>query len=194
MDFGSIVIANRSYRRFDQSVAISQETLRELVGLTTRVPSAMNAQALRYILINDAQKNATIFENLAWAAALPDWPGPSEGERPSAYVVVLTDTRIKSMPDVDAGIAMQTMLLGAAERGLGGCMFGSIRKAAVVEALQIPEHVELRWIVALGKPVEKVVLEPMGAAGSTKYHRDADRTHYVPKRSLDDLILQIGER
>lgn len=189
MDFGTIVAANRSYRRFDQSVEISQETLRELVGLTTRVPSAMNAQALRYILINDAQKNAAIFENLAWAAALPDWPGPSEGERPSAYVVVLTDTRIESLPDVDAGIAMQTILLGAAERGLGGCMFGSIRKAAVTEALQIPEHFELRWIIALGKPIEKVVLEPMGADGSTKYHRDADGTHVVPKRSLEDLIL-----
>ena len=190
MKFEELVEKNRSYRRFKQDVQVSTETLRELVALTTKVPSGMNAQPLRYILSNEAEGNAKIFETLAWAGSLPDWPGPSEGERPAAYIVVLNDTRIKSLAVVDSGLAMQTILLGAVERGLGGCMFGSIKKNTLAEELQLSDHYEILWVIALGVPVETVVLEPVGSDGSTKYHRDAAGVHYVPKRSLSDVILE----
>ncbi len=189
MQLEELVGRNRSYRRFKQDSPISRATLEELVALTTKVPSAMNAQPLRYILVNDTTTNATIFENLAWAGALPDWPGPKDGERPAAYIVVLGDTRIKSLSAVDSGIAMQTMLLGAVERELGGCIFGSIQRKPVAAALEVPEHLEILWIVALGVPVETVVLEAVPADGSMKYHRDENGTHYVPKRSLDEVII-----
>lgn len=195
MSLAELVEKNRSYRRFKQDVPVSRETLEELVALTTKVPSGMNAQSLRYVLSNDPEMNGKIFENLAWAGALPDWPGPSEGERPAAYIVVLNDTRIKSLAVVDSGIAMQTILLGAVERGLGGCIFGSVKKAAVAGALQLPEQYEILWVIALGVPVETVVLEALGDGGDTAYHRDAAGFHYVPKRPLSDLIInETGPR
>ena len=63
--------------------------------------------------------NKRVFGTPAWAGFLKDWDGPEPGEQPTGYVVVLVDTAINPNADQDVGIACQTMLLGAAERGLG---------------------------------------------------------------------------
>jgi nitroreductase len=184
-----IVLKNRSYRRFDQSVRVERETLRELVDLARLSPSGANAQPLKYLLSNEPGRNALIFEKLAWAGYLKDWPGPQEGERPAAYIVILGDTRIKPEFGVDPGIAAQSMLLGAVERGLGGCILASIKRAELAADLNIPEHFEILLVIALGAPVEKVVIEAVGEDGDIRYWRDEQSVHHVPKRALDDLIL-----
>ena len=114
------------------------DVLRELVGLARVTPSARNVQPLRYILVCDPQVNAGIFSTLAWAGYLKDWDGPVEGERPAAYVVVLGDTTLGQSFGADEGIAVQTMLLGAVERGFGGCMLGSIQRDASTHAARHP--------------------------------------------------------
>ena len=101
-----LVVKNRSYRRFDEKVDIKIETLRELVDLARLSASAMNAQPLKYILSCDRQKNSLIFPHLVWAAFLKTWPGPSEGERPSGYIVILGDTDVRRFCEYDAGIAL----------------------------------------------------------------------------------------
>jgi nitroreductase len=137
-----MILKNRSYRRFHQDVAIEIETLRELVDLARLSASASNTQPLKFVLSCDPQKNAQIFSCLAWAAYLKDWPGPAEGERPSAYIVILGDTQISQSFGVNHGIAAQSILLGATEKGLGGCMIGSIKKPELAQALNIPPHFE----------------------------------------------------
>ena len=132
-----IVLRNRSYRRFYEDHKIDSETLRDLIALARVTPSAANRQPLKYILSNSAEKNEKIFETLAWAGYLKDWPGPEPGERPSAYIVVLGDTEIIKDFSADPGIAMQTILLGAVEGGLGGCMFGSVKRSLLSENLDI---------------------------------------------------------
>ena len=122
-----LVIENRSYRRFHQEVPVELETLRELVDLARLSASAANLQPLKYILSCDAEKNASVFPHLSWAGYLKDWPGPGEGERPSAYIVILGDTEISRSFGCDHGIAAQTILLGASEKGLGGCMIGAVK-------------------------------------------------------------------
>ncbi|MFC1901140.1 nitroreductase family protein [Chloroflexota bacterium] len=184
-----LVLQNRSYRRFDQSVEISMETLKELVDLARNSASATNRQPLKYILSNEPEKNAKVFETVGWAGLLKDWPGPAEGERPSAYIVILLDTEIAQNAGCDHGIAAQSILLGATEKGLGGCMLGSANKDALRKNLSIPEKYDIALVVALGKPGEKVVLETMGEDGSFAYWRDAESVHYVPKRKLDDIII-----
>lgn len=184
-----LILQNRSYRRFYQDEAISEETLRELVDLARLSPSASNMQAMKYVISADPEKNARIFPALAWAAALPDWPGPEEGERPSGYIIIVEDTEIKQKFGVDHGIVAQSMLLGAVEKGLGGCMLGSIRKDELRKALNLPERYEIRLVVALGKPKEKVVVETVGPDGNVKYWRGAEGTHHVPKRALEELII-----
>ncbi|MCX7987459.1 MAG: nitroreductase family protein, partial [Bacteroidales bacterium] len=116
------------------------------------------------------------------------WPGPSEGERPTAYIVMLLDKNISEQPFCDHGIAAQTILLGAVEKGLGGCILMSIKKDMLREALQIPHTLEILMVIALGKPAEKIVIDPMPANGDFKYWRDEEGIHHVPKRSLSELI------
>lgn len=184
-----LVLKSRSYRRFYQEEQISMETLRDLVDLGRLAPTGSNLQPLKYVLSTDPERNAKIFSTCAWAGYLKDWPGPEEGERPSAYIVILGDTKISRSFSTDYGIAAQTIMLGATELGLGGCMIGSIRRADLVKALGIPEQYEVLLVLALGKPKEKVVIDPIGPDGSIKYWRDEQQVHHVPKREMKDIIL-----
>jgi len=183
------IIKNRSYRRFYEEAHIEFKTLRELVDLARLSASAGNLQPLKYILSSDPQKNALIFPHLAWAGYLKDWPGPGKGERPSAYIIILGDIKISQCFGCDHGIAAQSILLGAAEKGLGGCMIGSIKRQELRKALDISSRYEILLVLALGKPREKVVIETVGPNGDIKYWRDSEGLHHVPKRALDELIV-----
>jgi len=184
-----LILKNRSYRRFYQEVDIKLETLRELVDLARLSASAMNAQPLKYIISCEPQRNSLIFPHLAWARYITGWSGPSEGERPSAYIIILGDTEISRFVDYDAGIAAQSIMLGATEKGLGGCMIASIEREGLRKALEIPARYEILLALALGKPKETVVIETVGPSGDTKYWRDNKSVHHVPKRPLDDIII-----
>jgi len=133
--------------------------------------------------------NEKIFPKLGWAGYLKDWPGPARGERPSAYIIMLNDTTITTNYFCDHGIAAQSILLGAVEKGLGGCIIASVNKAKLAEELGIPGRLEILQVIALGEPKEKVVLEKVKDDGDIKYWRDKDQVHHVPKRSLDDIII-----
>ncbi|MBI9083293.1 MAG: nitroreductase family protein [Desulfobacterales bacterium] len=189
MELKDLVLKNRSYRRFDQEIPVGLETLRQLVDLARLSASGGNLQPLKYILVADPLKNAQVFSCLAWAGYLKEWPGPVEGERPSAYIVILGDKNIRQNVGCDHGIAAQSILLGATERGLGGCMIGSIRQEKLRQVLEIPPHCEILLVIALGKPKESVEIEAVGPEGEIKYWRSDDGTHHVPKRSLDEIIV-----
>ena len=184
-----LISKNRSYRRFFQEVDIKLETLRELVDLARLSASARNAQPLKYILSCGPQRNSLIFPHLAWARFLTGWSGPGEGERPSAYIIILGDTEISRFWDYDAGIAAQSIMLGATEKGLGGCMIANIQRERLRKALEVPPRYEILLVLALGKPKEKVVIETVGPSGDTKYWRDSKGVHHVPKRPLDEIII-----
>ena len=154
-----LILKNRSYRRFYQEVDIKLETLTELVDLARLSPSARNAQPLRYILSCEPQRNSLIFPHLAWARYLRGWPDPCEGERPSEYIIILGGTEISQSFGCDHGIAAQSIMLGAAEKGLGGCIIASIDRKELRKALVIPLRYEILLVLALGKPKEKVVIE-----------------------------------
>ncbi len=185
-----IILKNRSYRRFYQEVAVEFETLKELVDLARLSASAANLQPLKYILSCEPQKNALIFSSLSWAGYLKNWAGPSEGERPSAYIVVLGDTEISSSFQYDAGIAAQSILLGVTEKGLGGCIIASVERDELRKSLKIPLRYEILLVIALGKPKEKVVIEEVGKPGDIRYWRDNENVHHVPKRSLSEVIIE----
>ena len=184
-----LVVKNRSTRRFIEE-KIDRKTLVELVDLARLAPCASNRQALKYIVSAEPEKNALIFPQLGWAAALRPWPGPSEGQRPSGYIVILGDKRITENFGADHGIAAQTIMLGATEKGLNGCMMGSVKKDALREALKIAPEFEILLVLALGKQGEKIVLEvlPPGAP-DYKYWRDAEGVHHVPKRTLEEILI-----
>ncbi len=186
-----LILKNRSYRRFYENVSIERGTLKELVDLARLSASSANRQPLKYILSCDPEKNTRIFPHLGWAGYLSDWPGPAEGERPSAYIIILGDTEISETVTHDHGIAAQSILLGAAEKGLGGCMIGSIQKQELRQTLAIPTRYDILLVIALGKPKETVIIESVGPESDIKYWRDEKGIHHVPKRPLDELIIDL---
>lgn len=193
MSVHDLIIKTRSIRRFDQSFKISSKTLGELVDLAAHSASAANLQPLKYILSTHEKKNEEIFSCLAWAAYLKDWKGPVDGQKPSAYIVVVGDETITKNFRCDHGIAAQSILLGATEKGLGGCMLAAINHKKIRQYLDIPEHLEVLLVIALGKPAETVVLEKAGPGESIRYWRSDDGVHHVPKRGMDEIIVSIHE-
>jgi nitroreductase len=190
MNFSDLVIKTRTYRRFDESHRIEYKSLRELVNLARISASAANRQPLKYLLYGNTDDCERIFPFTAWAGYLKDWPGPDRGERPTAYIVILGDKSITENFGVDHGISAQTIMLGANVEGLGGCIIQSIDREGLRNELSIPDRYEILLILALGKPVEKVVIDEI-RDGNIKYWRDNDNTHHVPKRSLDEIILKV---
>jgi len=189
VELKELITKNRSYRRFNQYVNIERRTLVELVNLARLSPSAANLQPLKYIISCEQETNESIFGTLAWAGYLKEWPGPCEGEKPSAYIVILGDTTITENFHCDHGIASQSILLGATEKGLGGCILGAIKRENLRKALNISRDFEILLIIALGKTNEKVQLETKDPGGDIKYWRDEQDIHHVPKRPLEEIIL-----
>ncbi|MDE6451757.1 MAG: nitroreductase family protein [Odoribacter sp.] len=189
----NLLIKNRSYRRFYQETRIPREVLEELVGQVRWCPSGRNAQPLRYAVLDAEEECARIFPLLAWAGYLTDWDGPVEGERPAAYVIQLLDTRIVTDCLCDDGIQAQTIMLGVAEKGFGGCIIKAFKNESLREVLALPEYMKILYVLALGKPKEQVVVEEMRGE-DYKYWRDAEGVHHVPKRAEKELIFRVGEK
>jgi nitroreductase len=181
---------SRSYRRFHQDQPLDEKTLLELVDLARLCPSAANRQPLKYLIACDPDRNATIFAHLRWAAALKDWPGPPEGQRPTGYIIIFGDSRISHNFYCDHGIAAQSILLAAVERGLGGCILASIDRDGLSRKLNLPTYLEILLVLALGRPAETVILEDGKSPDPVPYWRDSDQAHHVPKRPLDDLLVR----
>ena len=185
-----LILKNRSYRRFDQSEIVPMRLLRAMVDAARLSASARNMQPLRYMLFNDSESCGKIFPTLAWAGYMKEWPGPADGERPSAYIIQLGDLELTNDWWCDDGIAAQSMLLTAVEQDFGGCIIGSVQREKLRDILNIPDRYKIIQVIALGKPAEEVVIDEI-ADGDIKYWRDKEDVHHVPKRGLDELIISF---
>jgi nitroreductase len=189
MNIRQLIEKNRSYRRFDSQQKIDTDTLVSLVDLARLSASGANRQPLKYVLVNNPEQCNLVYPCLSWAGYLTTWEGPDPDERPSAYIVVLGDKEISDTFGVDHGIAAQSIMLGATEAGLGGCIIASVKKEKLRGILEIPAQLEVLLVLALGKPVEKVVIETI-QRNDVKYWRDEKRIHHVPKRPLEEIIIR----
>ncbi len=185
-----LVEKNRSYRRFKEQERITPGQLERWIGLARYGASGRNMQPLKFAGSTGAAKNEQLFQHLSWAGYLTEWPGPVPGERPAAYIAVLLDKRISDHCYCDDGIAMQTILLGAVEEGYGGCIIGSVNREKVAGILGLPGYLEIRWILALGKPDETVVTEELSGT-DIRYWRDENGVHHVPKRPLKEILFSL---
>lgn len=189
MTIKDLLLANRSYRRFHQSPVLSEQDLMDLVDSVRLSPSARNDQPLRFILVESPKACNTLFPFTAWAGYLRDWSGPDESERPTSYIIILVDTSISKKYEVDVGIAAQSILLTAAEKGFGGCMLGAIKRDKIRGAFDIDPRFDIPLVIALGKPSETVEVDDI-KDDDTHYFRDEHDVHHVPKRLLNDLIIK----
>jgi nitroreductase len=193
MTFEDLLRKTRSYRRFHQHEKVDMATLRSVIGNVRLAASPANLQPLKFVLINDEDTNDVIFPNLKWAGYLPQWPGPEPGEQPAAYIIMLGDPSKSGYIAWDYGIALQTIMLSLTERGLGGCAIAACDKPSIIKQLDIPSQLELAAVIAVGKPCETVVIDPV-QDDNIKYWRDEKQVHHVPKREVDDLLYKcIGK-
>jgi nitroreductase len=189
MNLKELILKSRSYRRFDESYQIDTKTLESFIELARLSPTGANKQPLKFLYFNTPEECSRIFPYIAWAGYLTDWAGPEKGERPSAYILIAGDKSISDLFGVDHGIAAQSIMLGAAEAGLGGCIIGSIKRTELSSELSLADNFDILLILAIGKPVEKVIIEDIKDS-NVKYWRDQNKNHHVPKRSLKELIIK----
>lgn len=185
-----LILKNRSYRRFNERNRLNKEQLVSLVELARLSPSSRNQQALKFLLVHDEKECTDLFNQLAWAGYLKDWPGPIAGERPAAYIVILGDTNLGKQFDTDVGIVAQSMLLGSIELGYGGCMIASLKKERIRELFSIKSEYTVELVIAFGDPIEKVVIDDC-KNGEIKYWRDEKQVHHVPKRNIEEIIYKV---
>ena len=183
LSLDTLLRRNRSYRGF--SGTVSEAQLRELVGVVPLVASGMNRQALRFRLVG-ASEASLVHPLVKLGAALPEEHLPHPGMEPSAYIVVCSTVPEDKVVDIDLGIAAQSMLLKATEMGLGGIFILNFRREALKEALGLP--LEPVAVIGLGKPAETIFLVPGASPDALTYYRK-DGVHYVPKLSVEDLII-----
>lgn len=105
---------------------------------------------------------------------------------PSAFIVVCKDINLGEFAVVDAGIAMQNIMLGLKAKGLDGCILASIDKQKYKEVLELPQNIEPMFTIAVGKADQKI---EMIESNDTKYYRNENKTHIVPKLPLSEVLL-----
>lgn len=187
-----LVINNRSCRGFDKSYTFSRKELEEYIDTARLCASSANVQPLKYYLACDSSEVLKIQKQTKWAGALPDLNLPYDGQEPTAFIIICIDTAIAANTNQfqkDVGIVAQTILLEATENNLGGCMIGNFQPSELKKELSLADNICPMLVVALGKPIEKIVLTDVKEDGKTAYYRDEAGIHYVPKRALKDEII-----
>ncbi|MFX1570280.1 MAG: nitroreductase family protein [Promethearchaeota archaeon] len=190
MELEEIIYKRRTIRRFKQD-PIPLELLKKLIDYARIAPAALNIQALEFIVVQNAEIREKLFPFLRWASSLPDEQRtPENGREPTAYIIVLINNEIKRIyVDFDVGAAVENILLGAVNYGLGCCWMGSIDRERIRELLKIPKNYEIKHVISLGYPDEESLVELY--KDSFKYWKDKNGNMHVPKRAIDDVILKI---
>lgn len=182
----SLLTKNRSYRGYDKNVVVGHSTLEKIVSVNTKIPSAKNQQVLRFKLVTRDNGAEKVLENIKLGGALPELHLPFPGTEPEAFIIICSTAPESKLVDIDLGISAQSMLLRAVEMGLNGIIIGAYNKQKITAAFALPYEPLL--IVAIGKGAEDIKLTSISAEEGHAYYRK-DGTHFVPKVTVDDLIL-----
>ena len=181
-----LLLHNRSYRGYDTSFQVRGDQLRRIMEVATLCPSARNQQVLRFrpVLGDEAE---AVLRNIRLGGALPELNLPFPGTEPNAFIVICSTVEESKYVDMDLGIVAQSMLLQAVEIGLGGICIGAFNHKELKEELKLPYEPLL--VLAIGRPKEHIELKECHEGDALTYYRK-DEIHYVPKITLNDLIIE----
>ncbi len=185
MDILKAIKNRRTIRQF-QAKEIPAEILKNLIDAARLAPSAMNLQPLEYIVVNDSKLKDQVFQSLSFGGKLPE-EQVAENRKAAAYIIVLTNNNINSEADIDAGLAVENLVLAAYGQNLGSCILGSVNAEKIRTLFKIPENFEIKLTLALGYPAEKSQAED-AKDETTEYRRDSKGILHVPKRKLAKII------
>lgn len=191
MTFAELVATSRTCRYFKNSVHLTEGILSDLVNMAHLSPSARNLQPLRYALVVSPEARNELFPLLNMAGGRSAEERADESRAPAGYIVIVAPRGLNDFGLMDIGIAAQTVNLAARTAGLACCMIGAFNKPAVDKFLGVPEAMESRLVLALGAPSEDCRLTGPSADGSLSYYNDAEGVHWVPKLTLNDVIMLV---
>ena len=177
---------NRSYRGYKKDFVVTNDMLKRIVNVNTKIASGKNQQVLRFKLVTKGEDADFVLKNIKLGGMLPELHLPYEGTEPEAFIIVCTSAPETKIIDIDLGISLQSMSLKATDMGLNCVMICAFNKVNLVEHLGL--KYEPLAILAVGKGAEKIKLKTIGVDESRAYYR-VDGVHYVPKVKLDDIIL-----
>ena len=174
----TLLVKNRTVRRYKQDAHVTAEQLRSIVEVNTKIASAMNRQALRYRLVTGddvAPLRGILFRE------------PARSEAATAFIVIYTAIPEDRYIDIDLGISLQSMALKATELGLNCLIKGNIDRGLIKELFHDTVNEPLA-VLCIGKAAESVFLKPVeDSSDLTPYTKDG--VHYVPKLRLDDIVI-----
>ena len=173
MNITEAIKNRRTIRKFEQK-PVSKDDLIKLIDLTRYAAYGANLQPLKFAVMDNPDE---IYPLTRWA-----------NERPLHYIAILGDTSIKKNFETDAGAAITTMMLAAEEMGLATCWLGAIDRDKIKEMLKTDYQV--LYLLAVGYPAQKSKIIDI-EDGSIKYFEDENGVINVPKRSLDEIIVNI---
>ena len=180
-----LLLKNRSHRGYDSTFKVREDQLRKIIEVNTRIPSARNAQVLRFRPVT-AEEAHKALPHIRLGGALPELHLPTEGSEPNAFIVICSTVAEDKWVDIDLGISAQSMLLQAVEIGLNGICIGAFDKAKVAQALGL--ELEPLLILAIGRGSDRISLTEIGEGDNHSYYRQ-NGIHYVPKVRIEELIL-----
>lgn len=175
----------RSIRKF-RPEPISGDVLTKIVEISRLYPTGGNLQPVRFAIVTKQELTDTLFADLRWAMYLPDFTIETH-ERPAAYIILLRDATVSKKCDYDIGAASTSVMLAAADQGLGSCPIGNFTSAKVSALLNLPETLHPELVIALGYPAHESRVVPMG--DSFRYTRDENGDFSVPKYSTDKVLV-----
>jgi len=193
MNVFDLIMSRRTIRQFKPE-SIPRALLTDMMNAARMAPSAANRQPLEFIAVDDPEIRNRIFPCVKWAAYIAPEGDPKPGQEPTAYVVNLVDTEVRTSGfEWDLGASIENMILTALERGVGSCWMLSIDRDEIREILNIPRRFKIDSVLALGYPAEESVAEKMNG-DSVIYWKDDQGVMHVPKRDLEKIAHFNGFR
>ncbi len=182
-------IKSRRTIRIFKRIAVEKQDILKIIDAARLAPTGANLQPLKFKIITDEATRRKMFPYIKYAGYLPDWD-PSFEESPTAFIAVLNDTDIKptEKSECDSGAAIMNMCLAATELGLGSCWLGAINRAEIKRILRLDDKLDITYLLALGYPDQEASYTEI--IDSIKYYHDENKNVFVPKRRLEDIIVE----
>lgn len=169
MEFLELVQKRRSLRSY-ASTPVESEKLDYVLECARLAPSWKNLQCWRFIVVRDLETRQALADTMTESN-----PGRKVlVQAPIAIVLCAVPSESEVWEDkdfmmLDAGLAMEHLILAATEQGLGTCWEGWFHEDMARKALNIPEDVRV------------VAFTPLGYASEERRPR--------PRKSRDEIVF-----
>lgn len=170
MDVLKALGERRSVRKFDPSQQVAEEIVQELLDAARLAPSWQNLQCWRFIVIRDQEKKKQLAESLHEGN-----PAVKAMEDAPIVIMVCGDPESSGKIDgkeyylLDAGLALQQLMLAAHARGLGTCWVAWFDEAKARGACRVPEEYKIVAMTPLGFPAKEPKPRPRMEVGEIVY-------------------------